>query len=164
MRGYISGVLTHTTAWDRFCGGDVILRSYIRTRLRLAQNCSMSLNANFSISMNFFRGWNGTDRLLSQNIILGSQQLFNLYFSIFSVIFCEWLVCDLVCTKISAFVCQHWSDAVQYRPANPAYLTIKTLCHPLTQEDLVNKLCCWTFKDVKGFLPWWVDVFCLTWY
>ena len=30
LRGYILGVLTHTTAWDQLCGGDLFLRSYIR--------------------------------------------------------------------------------------------------------------------------------------
>ena len=29
--GYILGVLTHTTAWDRLWGGDVFLRLYIRS-------------------------------------------------------------------------------------------------------------------------------------
>ena len=32
LRGYILGVLTHTTAWDRLWGGDLFLRSYIRYR------------------------------------------------------------------------------------------------------------------------------------
>ena len=31
LRGYILGVLTHTTAWDRLWGGDVFLRLYIRS-------------------------------------------------------------------------------------------------------------------------------------
>ena len=30
LRGYILGVLTHTTAWDRLWGGDVSLRFYKR--------------------------------------------------------------------------------------------------------------------------------------
>ena len=29
LRGYILGVLTHTTAWDRLWGGDVFLRLFI---------------------------------------------------------------------------------------------------------------------------------------
>ena len=31
LRGYILGVLTHTTAWDRLWGGDVFLRLHIRS-------------------------------------------------------------------------------------------------------------------------------------
>ena len=31
LRGYILGVLTHTTAWDGLWGGDVFLRFYIRS-------------------------------------------------------------------------------------------------------------------------------------
>ena len=31
LRGYILGVLMHTTAWDRLWGGDVFLRLYIRS-------------------------------------------------------------------------------------------------------------------------------------
>ena len=31
LRGYILGVLTHTTAWDRLWGGDVFLRMYVRS-------------------------------------------------------------------------------------------------------------------------------------
>ena len=31
LRGYILGVLMHTTAWDRLWGGDVFLRLYIYT-------------------------------------------------------------------------------------------------------------------------------------
>ena len=35
LRGYILGVLTHTTAWDQLWGGDLFLRSYIRYRHNL---------------------------------------------------------------------------------------------------------------------------------
>ena len=31
LRGYILGVLTHTTTWDQLWGGDVFLRLYIRS-------------------------------------------------------------------------------------------------------------------------------------